>query len=122
MNFQKRAKRLPSAWRLTLQYGADRSGEMVVELRNVSASGCRYIGPVALRIGTPVQLSIGTEDVNGHVVRRAEDGGAITFDGFLNRRQVDILCQARAENAAPEPVSEDAQTDDDLRRAISRIL
>ncbi|MEM7731527.1 MAG: hypothetical protein AAF280_01950 [Pseudomonadota bacterium] len=122
MRFQKRAKRWPSAWQLTLHYGVDLADSMVIEFRNVSASGCSYVGPVTLPIGTPVRFSVGTDDVNGRVVRRMRGGQAIAFATLLTRLQLENLRQVRSFSAIPKAAGDPAQSDEDLRRAISSIL
>lgn len=122
MTFQKRARRWPSAWQVALFFGPKPMQDMVVEFRNVSASGCMFVAPLPLPIGTAVRFTVVGREVSGQVVRCVRNGGAIAFARMLTRRELANLCQVRALDPSSRAAQKEVQSDADLRRAISNIL
>lgn len=115
MTFQTRAERWPSAWQLVLHSGSGPDSDMVVEIRNISATGCQYVAGESLPMGTAVMFIVGQDEVQGSIVRCDPLGGAISFDQWLTTHQISNLRQFRRLRGT-------RPTDAEIDAAVSNIM
>lgn len=88
-----REQRWPSSWAIELR---TREAPFLVRVTNVSASGLRYEGQVAARLGQIVKFKVLGQVVTGKIARISSETGAVVFQKTISPTELAIMRQRRS--------------------------